>query len=171
MACCSGDGGRVQWWCWLISTPRGWWPNQRWRWGCSNTSLWPDKPPLPMVEGARSVSPQTLISTVYQSAVFLPHRDTQTFATQTTDTEHRDQIRRHKEKLTAIRSRVPLTAAHLSCRRSMTRMKPTSVDDKLEHTAGQQFTHWAISLTEVWGSRSWFETTVTDKTDEIRQSD
>lgn len=39
--------------------------------------------------------------------------------------------RLHGDKLTAIRSRVPLTAAHRSCRRSMIRMKPTSVDDKL----------------------------------------
>lgn len=36
--------------------------------------------------------------------------------------------------LTAIRSRAPLTAAHRSCRRSITSMKPTSVEDKLEDT-------------------------------------
>lgn len=38
---------------------------------------------------------------------------------------------RHTGQLTAIRSSVPLTAAHRSCLRSMTKMKPKSVDDKL----------------------------------------
>lgn len=44
--------------------------------------------------------------------------------------------------LTAMRSRVPFTAAHRSCLRSITSMKPTSVEDKLEdthtHTDGGQ---------------------------------
>lgn len=51
------------------------------------------------------------------------------------------QICRGKDKLTAIRSRVPFTAAHRSCRRSITRMNPTPVDDKLEHTRRKRFQH------------------------------
>lgn len=42
---------------------------------------------------------------------------------------------KHKENLTAMRCRAALTAAHRSCRRSMTRMKPTSDAAALQREA------------------------------------
>lgn len=99
--------------------------------GSYNISLRPNKLHPPMGDGVRTVpvKPRSPHSHSWWNICFCPRRQVHA------------QICRGKDKLTAIRSRVPFTAAHRSCRRSITRMNPTPVDDKLEHTRRKHFQH------------------------------
>lgn len=129
----------------------------------SVVELWESNGDAPTPLPKASASPKRVLSfqQLIKKGCFSPTK------TLTTQAESKHTVTRTytKPKLTAMRSRVPLTAAHRSCRRSMTRMKPTSVEDKLEHTERQLVQHkWNSGpLHQRDGSgvsRAWINSTV-----------